>query len=309
MKKILIAFIYIVSIIPISAQNKKELISKIAEIETKNIELKKTIESLDLQIKNNSSSINILSNSIENISKTVSQNSNNINKLNKRTDSLSFLTDKNDNNPLITNPKSKDDSIKYCVQQYLASKNWQKRLDFIVNPEENKSKLQARYGNSAIQNIINKNNINITQFTFKEKDYFNVNAGKNFQYYVIKSNNNYKIDWEASIGYNKSSIKTLKATLSRIPTTFRVFAELDNFYTHNSKYKQNTHWNVKVYNRNYDVILCYILKSSSSGKKIFDILKDGKKHKLIIELKLDTREDKSGGTGIITKLISESWIN
>jgi hypothetical protein len=52
---------------------------------------------------------------------------------------------------------------------------------------------------------------------------------------------------------------------------------------------------------------CYISKSSAEGKKLYEILKDGKTHALILELKIDDTEDNSGNISIITRVVKDGW--
>ena len=53
--------------------------------------------------------------------------------------------------------------------------------------------------------------------------------------YCKKTSNGFKIDWEATRGYNPVSFRTFKANFSSQPTEFRVYANLYNYYNYNWK--------------------------------------------------------------------------
>lgn len=126
--------------------------------------------------------------------------------------------------------------------------------------------------------------------------------------YFKKVNNDYKIDWLATVGYNVMPMNTFKANLSPVATEMRVNAKLGNYFNFNYIEAQSTHWNIDINDVAYNGIVgCYISKKSAEGKKLYDLLKDGKTHPIIVEVVIDSSQDNSGNTAVITKLVTEGW--
>ena len=101
---------------------------------------------------------------------------------------------------------------------------------------------------------------------------------------------------------------TYKANLSTQPTEFRVKASIGSYHFSNYRDAKDTHWNVEINdNQGNRISGCYIGKSSIEGKKLYEILKDGKTHSLILELKIDAAEDNFGNIAIITKVVKDGW--
>jgi hypothetical protein len=151
-----------------------------------------------------------------------------------------------------------------------------------------------------------KDEISLQGSGYLTNQVFKVNVNNQI-FYCKKTSDGFKIDWEATTQYNPVSLKSFKANLSSQSTEFRVIASLGTYYNYNYDDKQSTHWNIGIDTKDDNISGCYVNKSSIEGKKIYDILKDGKQHHLIIELKIDATDDKSGNNAIITKVVKEGW--
>jgi len=123
--------------------------------------------------------------------------------------------------------------------------------------------------------------------------------------YCKKTVDGFKIDWEATAGYNPVGIKTFKAGLSSSINQYRVTAEIDAYYNFSFIKAQDTHWSVRLVAD--ESVAGYVLKSSPVGKRLNEILMDGKQHQVILELSTDPEQGNSGGTAVITRIVSESW--
>lgn len=292
-------FIFFILFINLAfSQNKKELENKLIGIENE-------ISNIKLNLINTNSILAQVSKSNLDLEKLVREQSDIIYKLSKQNDSL-LIAYKIKNEPyLIKNPNNQKDSIIYLIQSYLASENLEKRLNFVLHPEIVKSKMQKHYSGFYRQIKIKKENIFLQEYDLIDNNLIKVNIDGSNIFYVKKIKNEFKIDWEASIGFNTISLRTFRANLGNEPTEFRVYASISNYYNYNYKNSQSNYWSVEI--SNDENIFGYVAKNSAEGKKIYEILKDGKIHQLILEVKIDATQDHSGDTAIITKFVKDGW--
>jgi hypothetical protein len=129
--------------------------------------------------------------------------------------------------------------------------------------------------------------------------------------YLVDTQNGLKVDWAANVGYNPVGFKAWAAGGNGF-CTLRVEAQLSDHYElaedvwHYREFQKKTHYSIDCKAYPSDSFYGYVLKNSDLGKKLFDILKDGQSHKLIVTIKQASKsyvED----VGII-QLVSETWV-
>jgi hypothetical protein len=204
------------------------------------------------------------------------------------------------------NPLTQEDSVILFIQTYFAAKKWEDRLNFVLNPNEVTKKMESYYEEGYKQSIIDKKDISILKQDIKINEVFKVLAGKQI-IYIKKLSDSYKLDWLATSGYNDISLKTFKANPNIQTAEFRVIATIGTSYLYNYRGTEDTYWNLRIVDIEYNSIYGYSLKSSAEGKKLYEILKDGKEHRLILQLETDRTQDKSGDMAIVKKIISDNW--
>jgi hypothetical protein len=288
------------------SQSKKETEMKIIELEQKTLNLESEILNIKTNLLNTTTTLALVSKSNLDLEKLVNEQTVLLKKLTKQNDSLLNLFRAKEDIDFVSIPKNEEDSIIFLIQSYYGSKKWEDRLAYVLQPEIEKSKMSEYYTDNYKSGKIKKDQISILGSGYKTNQIFKVKMGSQIVY-CKKTNDGFKIDWEATIGYNQVSMITFKANLSSQPTEFRVYATIDTYYNYNYSNAQNTHWNININAEEGNIPGGYINKSSVEGKKIYDILKDGKQHQLIVELKIDATDDKSGSNAIITKVIKEGW--
>jgi hypothetical protein len=325
MKTIPIFILSLLTLNPIFSQSKKDLEQSILQLEEKIKNLEKQLEQNTLQLgEKNKNLENEIANIKLNLTNTITtmglvsksnldleQQVKNqrviIEKLIKQNDSLLASSRVKKDDGLITNPQTEEDSIISIIQSYYLCKKWEDRLAYVLKPDLVKPLMQSYYADYSLEpRIIKKDNLLIQGANFKNNELFKV-VGGDLVFYFKKTTSGIKMDWEGSVGYNSISMKAFKATLNTVPTAFRVHATIGNSYYFNYGDASSTHWNVQVDNDDDRISGCYISKNSAEGKKLYEILKDGKKHKLILEIKIDSSSDNSGNTAIITKVVKEGW--
>ena len=90
--------------------------------------------------------------------------------------------------------------------------------------------------------------------------------------------------------------------------TVRVTVSILNYYNYNYEGKEAEYWSIRIEDSNYDEVYGYVSKTSELGKKIYNLISDGKEHSVIVEIRSDRSADTTGNIVIITNLISESWL-
>ena len=103
-----------------------------------------------------------------------------------------------------TKPKLMDyrDSIDYVIDTYLMTDNVDDRAQFVMEPERIKPLMTKWYNGIVPSKKRTKNNV--TYQKINDKVYWSDD------FYLIKTNDGYKIDWEATVCYNPLSVRKEK---------------------------------------------------------------------------------------------------
>ncbi|HYV35126.1 MAG TPA: hypothetical protein VE988_05445 [Gemmataceae bacterium] len=200
------------------------------------------------------------------------------------------------------------------VMSYLSADGWEKRLPFVLNPEKVEPLMRVHYkgGNTASRdtNILTVDrdiqNENIYLVTAEDK------TGKPYgsAFVVRKTTDGFKVDWPASVGYNETPLAGLRANFPDKPVKIRVLAKIGDYYNFEYQNAKNTHFNVSLRDPKQGNLPGYVAKTAEEGKRLYELLKDGKDHELIVEI---TALGPGGGSidaghGVaITRVVSESW--
>jgi len=116
-----------------------------------------------------------------------------------------------------------------------------------------------------------------------------------------------KIDSRCSSGYNPVALRTFKATYEKgKPSSFRLWAKIDDYYNYEYSTARATVYSVHLDDDDNNSVAGYITKDSDDGKKLFEYLKDGKVHPLILELEYGRSSQDSSVVGI-TKFLQDGW--
>lgn len=304
MKLITIILFSVLMVNPVFSQSKKDLEKDLVELQEKTKNLEREIENLNTNLSATISSLELVSKNNLDLNKVVKDQDIIIEKLIKQKDSLLLISNANKNAGFVSSPMNVEDSIVFVIQSYFSSKKWEDRLDYVLNPSIVKPLMNSYYTDNFKSNTINKNIISIQGENHEINELFKVIIDGDYILYLKKTVDGFKIDWEASTGQNPISMKIFIAQSNSKPAIFRVKAEIGDYYNFNYRDAKNTHWNITINDNHYNVISgCYVSKSSEEGEKIYQILKDGKQHHLILEIKMDN----SGKNATITKVIKEGW--
>jgi hypothetical protein len=289
--------ILIFNCINLNAQSKKELEQKIILIEEEN-------KSVKVNLSNALNSLNLITSKSYETEKIVLEQKNEILNLKKNNDSLIQIIKQKNENSLIETLSTEHDSIIKLFQSYFGSKKWEDRIPYVINNSNISSIMGEFYKDDYSPSFIKKDQVHIKGSDFKINQVFNVNIGNEYAFYCKKTLDGYKIDWLASKGYNKTSIKAFLANTDIKNEVFRIIGSLGNYYNYSYRNQKDAFWNISISNEGDGISECYVNKNSETGKKLYKILNDGKEHKIIIELKRDINDEHCY---LIEKIISETW--
>jgi hypothetical protein len=125
--------------------------------------------------------------------------------------------------------------------------------------------------------------------------------------YLVNTKDGLKVDWAANTGYNPVGFTAWAAGTDR-ELTLRVWAALSGYYNYQYGEAQGTHYSLglveEVGDRAKD-FNGYVPKDSDLGRRLFEIVRDGRPHKLIVTIERTGRELSVVG---IKQLVSESWV-
>lgn len=122
------------------------------------------------------------------------------------------------------------------------------------------------------------------------------------------------IDWEASIGHNKVPLATFLVAAPKEPTAFRVKAKLATYYNHDFRGGDDLYYSITLReDQPPSRVHGYILKGSADGKRLYQLLQDGKERPITLELQLTgpggaPLQRPGNGVMTITRLLSDSWL-
>lgn len=289
--------ILLINFINLNAQNKKELEQKIIILEDEN-------KSIKGNLTNALNSLNLITSKSNEVEKNMLEQKNEIINLRKKNDSLiQIIKQKNESNQIET-LNTEQDSIVRLFQSYSSSKKWEDRLQFVINTSNISNIMSEYYKDNFSPSILKKEQILIKGSNYRLNQVFIVIVNDEYTFYCKKTLNGFKIDWLASLGYNKTSIKAFEANQDIKNSEFRIGATLGNYYNYSYRTLKDSFWNVLITNDTDYISGCYVNKNSEIGKNIYKILNDGKEHKIIIELK---RDNNDSHCYLIEKIISETW--
>jgi hypothetical protein len=225
-----------------------------------------------------------------------------IQKLFSQNDSLQKVFNLSGGAKFVLAPTSESDSIIFVLQNYFKAKKWEERLPYVLDPEKVKPLMSSIYGNSYESETYEKDKINIPGENYPLGKGFKVFVdGKTV--YLKKTQNGFKIDWEATTGYNPISFAVFNAEKSTKSTVFRERLKLYDTYWDSYGLVKSSYLSLN----GYGFSRCWMPVNVTAELK--KILSDGQYHDVIIEAQYRTYSDDYSKDEfvIVTKFIKEGW--
>jgi hypothetical protein len=280
------------------------LIIQVKKIESMNSQLESELKNLQLNLTNVTNTMSFVSKSNLDLEAQVKTQLSLIQKLIVQNDSLLKVFNISGEAKFVVSPANESDSIVYVIQNYFKAKKWEDRLIYVLNAEKVKPLMASTYQNGYKSEIFEKALINITAENYQVGKTFKVFVdGKTV--YMKKTNEGFKIDWEAITGYNAKSFALFHSEKSTTPTVFRCTIKLDDYYTNDYGLTKSSYVSLLSKNCLYS---CWIPVNIAGELK--KILSDGQIHEVIVEAQYKTFYTDSGYSDdkvIITKFIKDGW--
>lgn len=303
----------------IVAQSKKELSQQIQELREDYKKLESEIIELKKQFSQNTATLKEILSSNSNFSEQLYELKQNLDNFKKLTDSTIFNLASNN----IAEPKhsmtsdassnsyvSENEAIYSTILNFLNSKNLEGKLKCVLYPEYVQQFMKSYYENNPPTSNVTKKDISIQGNSFKNGEVFKVFVKRIDEFfgsyneiiYVKKIDNSFKIDWMATTGTNEISFVELFNNGYNKPSKFRVIAKL----LQPNMFFKNTYYEIVLNEASMtNTILGGILKNSPEGKRLYNILKDGRDHRLILELEYTSQ---NGDMDVmVNKLVKDGW--
>ena len=207
------------------------------------------------------------------------------------------------------------ETTRQVVEAYLLSDTAKGRARFVLDPKTALPRMEKYYEESNLSGIEAKEVSRIDgEGDPKPGEYGKYRAGYIYPggykitsiYYVKNTKDGMKINWEASAGFNEMPWNTFKASRPTKPVDMRVEASLSDYYNWGFRAAQRTHYSIRFKDRH---IWGYVRKDSSLGKRLFNILKNGEKHSLVLSIRyLPNPRYPNSEVTLIDKIVSEDWL-
>lgn len=205
------------------------------------------------------------------------------------------------------------------IVAYLTAKTWQDRLPFVLHPKTTEPRMKRHYGYDKLGEAkaidvtrkVPQGEVDVGKYIglWVDYEYQRYGTKRHYQdfYYVKRTRDGYKVDWEASHGKNSMTWKAYLAQKPTKPMLFRVTASLDDYYNYEFMNAQDTYLSINLTNNELPVIVGYVRKGTKTGKRMYEILKDGESHPLIVKIRFLAHGDAGRNTVLIDELVSEDW--
>ena len=221
--------------------------------------------------------------------------------------------------------KPSDMNAVSVLKAYISESKWQDRVKYVRSGERVRTLMQEAYANNykpfQNENIrvypAEQRNIPIGGWISLTAEWVdNAFDGEKIvdRYIVFRSDKGFKVDWEASIGYNPTRLSAFVVKQSNIPYIFRVSCKLSNYYNYEYGDTKLTHYSVSAEADGVRVH-GYVPRKSATGERIYKLLQDGLIHPLVLQFQQvgplgeSMRDSNSQGDIVaITKLVAESWV-
>lgn len=318
MKKSVLLFLLIAAMFNGFSQKKEEIVSRITRLERitdslrlENTALKNNIAILETELNLLKSSNSLLENRLkfqEDINKS-------------QTEIIAQMKMAADPYAIIDDPQNENDSVISVIQRYFDANRWEDRLPLVYEPDQVRPLMQNAYADGISKSKVDRNTITVPGNNYKSGDKFIVhytrkngfNADRDATIYMRKTNDSFKIDWEATNQYNKESLRTYTARQGTDKIVVRI-----SFYEFSGCYSTDSQYNISAdnYFSIYSDEKLYFSRTSSVGKRIEELIKssNGRDIKIMVEVQGEKRqyyndfgEKEEKYFIFITRIVSEDW--
>ena len=261
--------------------------------------LAETDSAYQSEVENMQSQINSLRTESDKYEKNISQQQGKIHALEQELEALK----KGELDEYITKPVTTEDSIVFLVQQYYGAKRWTDQLRYVLDSAHVEPLMRRYYSGGYSPEKIKKSLISVDDDNVDSGKVTRVDADMNVVY-VKRTGDGFKIDWQATTGTDEYSFEAFRAEKSTVTRQFRVTARLGSEFASDYGLTAAKYYNVRIGES------AFVLKNSEAGRQLYDIVKDGYAHDVILRVRYEKKNIKSGYSRmfpIIVDFVKEGW--
>jgi hypothetical protein len=303
------------------AQSKKDLQGQIDSLEIKNKQilirlnasdekhkvLESELKNVQINLTNTTTTLSLVTKTNLDLEAQVKSQSQLIQKLIAQNDSLlRSFTANGAEEKFVTLPKNETDSIIYVIQNYYKSKKWEDRLQYVINADKVKPIMADAYKDQFKSSLVEKSKINVPGSNYENGKTFKVFVDGN-TFYLTKTVQGFKIDWEATIGYNEISLASFESEKSKTNTVFRAEIYLNSTYWEGYGIAPSNYLSLIIDH----IGVAYIALTNSRVAELKKLLADGKGHEVIVEVQYKTISSSDGYSTMdfpfVTKFVKSGW--
>lgn len=305
MKKILIAVLMVAAMLPSFGQRKK-----IANLDSLVNVMSIEISDLKAHIATSDSSYNQriteLQEDNNGLHETVSKQQKTIEKLTAKLhamDAQLTVLVQGAADEFVQDPRTEEDSIVWLVQSFYGAKKWSDQMQYVLNGERVEPLMRQYYSSGYSQEKVKRSMITVQEEHVELGQVIVVDADV-YSVYVKRTEEGLKIDWQATTGTDEYSFEAFKAEKSTVARQFRVTARLGNEYANDYGLTNAKFYNIKIGES------AFVAKNSDAGKRLYEIVKDGYAHDVIVQVRYEKKSTKGGYARmfpVIVGFVKEGW--
>ncbi|MFA7172643.1 MAG: SHD1 domain-containing protein [Kiritimatiellia bacterium] len=185
---------------------------------------------------------------------------------------------------LNNNRSSVKESANETLRAYLSASSWRERTTFVLDPNRIAPLMEVRYSGKLWKEpkfeLLSSKELTTGWVAIKADT-----GGNTSEYYLKKTEEGYKIDWESSVGFNTMSPKEFNVTKPTTPVRFKVEAKLDDHHNYEFHQTEDIFYSIALQEGGGNRIgYGYVKKKDAIGQKLFEKLKDGRRQAIIVEI-------------------------
>ena len=195
--------------------------------------------------------------------------------------------------PPAEGPQSSPDSPEAVVAGYLDAKDWQSRLKFVKQTPGIEKKMADKYAKAGVM-APKYSDITVAAKTGQVSTVTVMLSGERWEYFVEHTANGPKLLWEPSTGWQPIGWEPFRASRSIEPTELFLACKMSSSYFHtHEKGIKHTHYSVNVLPVGFSnpSMMAFVVKASPAGQRIFEVLKDGQQHVMVLAVQFRPKID------------------
>lgn len=188
----------------------------------------------------------------------------------------------------------------YTLAKYINAQTWQERLPFVKQSKGIEERMATLYGTKPISIAVDQLSIPdvsgvrprdiITASALTHgKNIFGADVVTNRDYFLEKTADGWTILWEPSVRWRPLSWEALKASRPTEPLEYLLYCKLaDSYFAHKGDIK-STHYCLQIGTEgdHLDNVYAFVPKESPAGRKVYETLKNGKVHGMVLAIQFE----------------------